>query len=301
MFAGLDKSVQIGMSMDPSNYVDNRAEVIFGGLSGSMVVDAEQAATIDFSMEHLRAREFGTSNSFQIAGIKLESSTEGLNDILAPTVAMLAIPAIDSNGAVPFNISEISADYRLSPSPAGPQQVDMYQKISVASIDSDLPLGSFHWTSEMNEVSSELVRGYYNFLPAMQGQLGSNSSQMSQFGQDMAMEAIKNSLVMNNEILANVYDGDHSVDLLIDWEGLPQLADISALDINEALAALTVELTVSMDETAIMTSPAALELVDPYLQQGFLEVENGRIMLVATLRDSELVVNGDVVPLDQFF
>ncbi|MDP6652602.1 MAG: DUF945 family protein, partial [Gammaproteobacteria bacterium] len=96
------------------------------------------------------------------------------------------------------------------------------------------------------------------------------------------------------------YDGEHSVDLQIDWRGLPQLNNIAELDMNESIAALTIDLEMSLDLAAILRSPAA-DIIDPYVQQGYVVLDNGRILLNAALRDGELMLNGEAVPLDQFF
>ena len=111
---------------------------------------------------------------------------------------------------------------------------------------------------------------------------------------------IRNSLVLNNEVAANVYDGDHSIDLRIHWAGLPDLTDLARLDINEVIAALTISVEVSLDLAAIMRSAAA-EFIDPYVQEGYIRLDNGRILVNGSLSDSELIVNGEAVPLDQFF
>jgi hypothetical protein len=118
--------------------------------------------------------------------------------------------------------------------------------------------------------------------------------------QDLTLTAARNSLVFNNLLEANVFEGDHSADIRIDWEGLPQVNNSADIDSEDALAALKVELTVSLDLEAIMRSPAA-ELVDPYVQQGFIRIDSGRILLDGSLDDGQLVLNGEEVPLDQFF
>ena len=43
------------------------------------------------------------------------------------------------------------------------------------------------------------------------------------------------------------------------------------------------------------------ELVGPYMKQGYLLAENGRILFSASLQNGELTVNGEETPFDQFF
>jgi uncharacterized protein YdgA (DUF945 family) len=186
----------------------------------------------------------------------------------------------------------------------GAELLDIYQRLRIDSIESEFPLASLDWTSEVNEISTELIRSYYQLLADLQQQVnasqGTVKTQVTELGQQLAVIAIQNSLVFNNLIQANAYDGEHSVDLRIDWRGLPQLDDFAQLDINEAIAALTIDLELSLDLAAILRSPAA-DIIDPYVQQGYIVIDNGRILLSAALRDGELVLNGEAVPLDQFF
>jgi len=72
------------------------------------------------------------------------------------------------------------------------------------------------------------------------------------------------------------------------------------MDINTAIAALKIKLDLSLDLDAILRSPLA-GLVDPYAREGYLTVSKGRVMIEASLQNSVLRVNGDELPLDQFF
>jgi uncharacterized protein YdgA (DUF945 family) len=48
-----------------------------------------------------------------------------------------------------------------------------------------------------------------------------------------------------------------------------------------------------------MRSPLA-EMVDPTVQQGYLRVEGGRLLMDMNLSDAALTVNGKTVALEQF-
>ena len=302
--AGFDQSLTVGLDVSGVDYSDSSAEVVFEGLTGLLVANSDQSAEIELSMGRLQAQQGNSQFGFTLDGLQLESTTEQINDLLAPGSAHLAIPAIQSLGPFPFNISAISADSRLQLSSMGAELLDIYQRLRIDSIESEFPLASLDWTSEVNEISTELIRSYYQLLADLQQQVnasqGTVKTQVTELGQQLAVIAIQNSLVFNNLIQANAYDGEHSVDLRIDWRGLPQLDDFAQLDINEAIAALTIDLELSLDLAAILRSPAA-DIIDPYVQQGYIVIDNGRILLSAALRDGELVLNGEAVPLDQFF
>ena len=302
--AGFDQSLTLGLNISGVDYSDSSAELVFEGLSGLLVANSDQSAEIELSVGRLQAQQGNSQFGFMLDGLQLESTTEQINDLLAPSSARLAIPTIQSLGPFPFNASAISADSRLQLSPMGAQQIDIYQRLRVDSIESEFPLASLDWTSEVNEINAELIRSYYRLLADLQQQInasqGTINTQVAELGQQLAVIAIQNSLVFNNLIQAGVYDGEHSVDLRIHWRGLPQLDDIARLDMNEAIAALTIDLELSLDLAAILRSPAA-DIIDPYVQQGYIILDNGRILLSAALSDGELMLNGEAVTLDQFF
>jgi uncharacterized protein YdgA (DUF945 family) len=304
LLAGFDRSLTLGLDISAVNYSDAQTDVVFEGLRGSLVANSDQSAEFLLSMGKLQAEQAESQFGFTMAGLELESFTEQMNDLLAPSSALLAIPAISSVGPFPFNVTDISADSRVQTSTAGEEQIDVYQQLRIATIESEFPLASLSWTSEINEIHSDLIRSYYQLAADLQSQMnasqGTVNTQVTELGQEIALVAIQNSLVFNNLLSANAYQGDHSIDLRINWQGLPQLDNVANLDMNEALAALDVELDVSLDLEAIMRSPAA-ELIDPYVQQGYIVIDNGRVLLNGFLRDGELTLNGESVPLDQFF
>ena len=116
---------------------------------------------------------------------------------------------------------------------------------------------------------------------------------------ELALLLAQNSLVFNNLVAANLYEGDHEADIKVRWQGLPDLQTLEGIEIPQVLAALEVEINVSLDVEAVMRSPAA-EMVDPYVQQGYFVIDNGRLLFNASLANNELTVNGEATPLDQF-
>lgn len=304
LLAGFDQSLQLGLDVSPVNYSDNQAEVIFEGMNGSFIANADQSAEFLLSMGKLQAQESTSSFGFTLGGLEFVSATDQVNDLLAPSNALLDIFLLSSDAPYPFVVNEIVADSRIGISATDPEMIDIFQRFDIASIESEFPLASMSWTSEINELHSDLIRSYYVLLADLQNQMSGNagaaSPQINQISQDLGLRFIQNSLVFNNLIEANAYDGDHSVDLRIDWDGLPQLDNLANLDFNEVAAALNIQLDVSMDHKALMRSPAA-EFINPYIKQGYLILDNGRILIDATLSNSELVVNGEPIPLDQFF
>jgi uncharacterized protein YdgA (DUF945 family) len=138
----------------------------------------------------------------------------------------------------------------------------------------------------------------------LQAQINPNSStaidQSNFINQQLGMLIVQNSLILNNLILSNAFDGDHSVDLKINWAGLPNLKSAAELNMSDVINTMTMILEISLDEQAIMSSQFS-ELVEAFVQQNFLRMENDRILLSGSLENGALNVNGEDIPIDQFF
>jgi len=297
---GLEFALRVGLEVAPINYSDSQGHLLFDGLSGSFVSHGDNSVEFSLSVGKLEAQENGSTIGFTLSGIELTSATSQLNDALAPSSAILTIPRITSDTPYPFTVDGILVESRLQTSTAGAALTDIYQRLEVASIDSEFPLKSISWTSEINEIQNDLFQRYYDLLTNLQTKISSPSSpatagtQMNRLSQGLMLVLVQNRLVFNNRIAANAYDGDHSFDLSISWNGLPELDNITGLN------TLTVKLTLSLDLAAIMRSPAA-EMVDPYVQQQYIRIDNGRILLNGSVEDGDLVLNGELIPLDQLF
>jgi len=217
---------------------------------------------------------------------------------------VMTIPSISSSSPFAFTAEGISAASTLQASIAGPDHIDISQQFAIANIDSDIPLASLSWLTEINELNILLLRRYYELLASLQSQISTNGGtfdvQVNQLAQELGIILIQNSLVFNNSLAVNAFDGDHLLGVKIDWKGLPDITDFALIDMDEAMRALNISTDISLGLEAIMRSPVA-ELVNPYIQQGILVIDSDRILLNALFEDGELIINGEAQTLDQFF
>jgi len=304
LLAGFDQSLVLGLNIDALNYSGNDGLVDFEGVDASFVANSDQSAEFKLTMGALTATENSANSNLSISGLELLSSTAQMNDILAQSQAQLSIPAISSSAPISFSVTDFSTTYGLVHSAGELDHVNIYQNMEIADISSAFPLRSLLWKTELNEINSELFSRYYQLLIELQDEMNSNpelvTARITQLGEELALIVAQNSLVFNNFVQTNLYEGDHELDLKVQWAGQPDLSSIAALNLNEALLALTVEMDVSLDLEAVLRSPAA-GLIDPYVQQGYLEIENGKILIQTSLKDGVLILNDDTLPLDQLF
>ena len=304
LLARFDQSMRVNMNVSALNFSEAARELNFSGLDANVDVASDQSVNFSIQMGELSATENAGNFNVLISGMTLTSSTTQMNDILAESRATLAIPVVSSTQPLPFSVSDIGIDYGLQASNTEDNSSEIYQTVSVASIESEIPVSSFSWLTEVKQVNNELLRDYSMLLSELQNEINAGAETLSadftELGQELYLLALQNPLEFNNRIEVNSYDGDHTVDLRVLWAGISALNTSTELDINEAIAALNMGLDISLDLDSILRSPLA-GVVKPYVQQGYLTIANGRILVEASLQDSVLRVNGDKLPLEEFF
>ena len=304
LLARFDQSMWVNMNVSALNFSDAAGEFNFSGLDANVDVASDQSAYFSIQMGELSATENAANSNVLISGMTVTSSTAQMNDILAESRATLTIPAVSSTLPLPFSVLDIGIDYGLQASSTKDNFSELYQTIHVANIESEIPVSSFSWLTEVKQVNNDLLHGYYRLLSELQNKINSGAetapADFTELGQELYLLVIQNPLELNNQIEANSYDGDHSAELRALWMGLSALNTAEELNINAAIAALNMTLDISLDLESILRSPLA-GVIEPYVQQGYLTVANGRILIEANLQDSVLRVNGDELPLDQFF
>ena len=304
LLARFDQSMRVNMNVSALNFSEAARELNFSGLDANVDVASDQSVNFSIQMGELSATENAGNFNVLISGMTLTSSTTQINDILAESRATLAIPVVSSTLPLPFSVSDIGIDYGLQASNTEDNSSEIYQTLSVASIESEIPVSSFSWLTEVKQVNNELLRDYSMLLSELQNEINAGAETLSadftELGQELYLLVLQNPLEFNNRIEANSYDGDHTVDLRVLWAGISALNTSTELDINEAIAALNMGLDISLDLESILRSPLA-GVVKPYVQQGYLTIANGRILVEASLQDSVLRVNGDKLLLEEFF
>ena len=300
LFADFDQSLLLELTIAPVTITEPEASVSFEGLTGTLLANPDMSAEIQVVMGGLRATESESGMGFELTSIRLDSNSEQMNNLFAPSDVLLSIPSISSESPVQFTVEGVEAQSRVRPGMDTQRQIDVYQRFNINNISSDIPIRSLSWTTEINELQTALISAYYELIADFQQQMAAGGTMPSEEDAlELALLMAQNSLVFNNQIAANVYEGDNQADIRLRWLGLPQIQSMEEVEIPEIIAALEIEVSVSLDLEALMRSPAA-EMVDPYVQQGYLTIDNGRLLLDVSLANSELTINGEVTPLDQF-
>lgn len=298
-----DQSLEVNFDVPPISLTQNGIMAKFTGMEGKLKAYSNQSVHLNILVGDIIIQESISQFEFNLVGIEIESYTEQLNNLLAPSTLLLTIPEISSSSPFEFRATNLFSNSMVRASSV-PQAIDMYQNLKLDSIESDLPIQSLNWTTELNEVKNDLFKGYYKLIskirPNANFDINAIIEAANQFEEEISSVLIKNSLEFNNFIEANVFGGDHSLEFSLHWEGILDHDNLENLVFEEIVNALTVRVEVSLNEEAIMTSEFAV-LIDAYVQQEFFRVENGQILLGVEMKNNTLTVNEEMVPLDQFF
>jgi hypothetical protein len=304
LLARFDQSMWVNMNVSALNFSDAAGEFNFSGLDANVDLASDQSAYFSIQIGEVTATENAENSNFLISGMTVTSSTAQMNDILAESRATLTIPVVSSTLPLPFSVLDLGIDYGLQASSTKDNFSELYQTIHVANIESEIPVSSFSWLTEIKQVNNDLLHDYYRLLNELQNEINAGAetvpADFTELGHELYLLVIQNPLELNNQIEVNSYNGDHSAELRALWTGLSALNTAEELDINTAIAALNMTLDISLDLESILRSPLA-GLIEPYVQQGYLTIANGRILIEADLQDSILRVNGDELPMDKFF
>lgn len=305
MLLGLDESLTVNMDLAPTAISDNGARVSFDGLQARLEIAPDLSASFRIDMGRLDAMQAGIGMGFSIGALSLSSTTEQINNLMANSDALLEIAELDSSGPLAFHSKALVANSSIRNN--GTTAIDVSQQFTVNEIDSELPLQSFTWDMELNELQTSVIAQYYDLMFEMQEQLTGatdsgtgDSDLLGEMLDELGLVVLQNRLMVNNYFTANAYGGDHSLGIQLSWLGLPQVRSYEELSMAALLDALNLQIDLSLDQEAILQSPAAA-MVDPYLQQGYITVNNSRIGMDISLSDRQLVLNGAITPLEQIF
>ena len=301
LFAGFDQSMLLELTIAPVNITKPEASVSFEGLTGTLLANPNMSAEFQMMMGGLRATESKSGMGLELASMQLASSSEQMNNLFAPSDLLLSISSISSQNPLRISLEGVEAQSRVRPGTDAQRQIDVYQRFNINNINSDTPIRSLSWTTEINELQTAMVSAYFDLIATFQQQMaaGTGAIPSEEDSLELALLMAQNGLVFKNQVAANIYEGDNLADIKVRWAGLPQLQSMEEIEMSEVIAALEVEINVSLDMEAINRSPAA-GMVDPYIQQGYISIDNGRLLLDISLANSELTINGEVTPLDQF-
>ncbi len=303
MTVGFDQQVDLSLQIEAFEQLDGRNQVQLNASSASASILQDQSADFRLNMGQLRLNNPNADLTFSMDSLHIESRTKRLNDLAAPSSVKLRIPGMESSGAINFQLSDLLIATEVTESEQDTTRIDFTQQLSINDLDSSWPLQSLDWSLDFDRMPAALVRDYTNMARELQGRIERGQpvdAAMTQSALMLGLRLLNSDFRIQQTIALNAHDGEHESALLIRYNGLPELTNLAYLDLNELIAALEVELTLSLDLDAVLRSSSA-NLIDPYVQAGYITVENGRILLQSSLLNSEWILNGEPRSIEEFF
>ena len=303
MFAGFDNTVELDFTLDNFQIRNTEALLEVNGLRGTSQILADQSGEGTLELDALTFAIENGSFDLSIQNLLLNGSESDITQPISTGQSSFTIERVNSSAPLPLTVNALTADYQLQQESAAPDYLNLTQQFGIDELDWDMPISSLRWQFQLSHLSRELLNSYLLLIQESQQATGANpaqaTTQLTALGQDLVLGLIRENFAFDNTFEVNAFDGDHNLQLNIDWPGLPDLADFQSLDPQAMLQTVQIRLSLDADQAALMASPFAQTVVD-YERPGFLIIDNGRVLSTIQLTDGVLDINGELTPLEQF-
>ena len=303
LLVGLDESLSLNLKVDPIAVSEGLSQFSLAGATGTLLLRPDQSAEFEFDIPRLSLRAPEAQLDLTVEGIQLRSHSQQVTNPAAPGNIQLTVTGISNRGTAEFSVANLLAEADLAATPNQAERVDFNQFIRFNELHSQWPLESLDWHFQLQRLPIEVVQDYVIMAAQLQDRIEGGQpidAAFTQSGLLLGIRLLNTDFNLRHSASLRAYDGEHESRLDISYNGIPTLTDITHLDLNELIAALNIELALRLDLNAVLQSPAA-NLIDPYVQEGYIILDNGQVQLQSTLQDSELTLNGESVSLQQFF
>jgi len=183
-----------------------------------------------------------------------------------------------------------------------------FQTMEIGQIESPLPLKSAIWHLEFNGIAPAALEAWADYSMKLQEQIELGTVQTTAAGgvdltpeMEAQLRAVLKQLLQPGlgffqrlDLVA--LDAPQQASLKLEYVGLPGVDIDQVQDPLQFLPAFSGELSIKLDEASIMASPFG-QLLLPYMQQGLLMSEQDKLVLLAILKDGNLMLNGSPLPL----
>lgn len=178
------------------------------------------------------------------------------------------------------------------------------QKFAIEKIKAPVPVDALQYDFELNQISLQAIESWVDFSQSFQLNVdGGVSTEDEKKLRELASLALQEGLEMNQYFKLDGMGGA----LIIDWKtryvGLPngeKLWDIKPEDKKKMLQAVDMHILVTIDKSIIDALPFRA-VVGPYMKQGFVVEEAGKLKADIKLLRGVLTVNGQPLPIESLF
>lgn len=179
--------------------------------------------------------------------------------------------------------------------------IKLSQALSVKSVTGPMPIENINYSFTLSNIK---LATYEAFL-AMSDVIDSMSQDPGASEDEEALKALVRPLfqkgIRNDQALSlELAGGTIKADLKAEFVGDESSADaLFAQNDEQFLAAFAADLTASADKQAVMTTPLAF-MMPGWAQQGLVQMHDDKFTFEAAIKDAQLNLNGQIMPLIAF-
>ncbi|AUM12202.1 DUF945 family protein [Ketobacter alkanivorans] len=279
----------------------------FGGINASLITDAN-LTKFDGSMRVNASSVLTTGYVMDVAESSGSMSYQGKNPYTMVGETVFSFPSVSITGK---EVSTVIQGLNLN---SGTQlnqgKLDYFQTIEVDSVESPLPITSGRWHLEFTGLSPAGLEAWSDFSLQLQelsqaGQLPLDEAgepelppELEAKMEQIMQELLQPGLGFSQRLDVQALGTGHSAEMALSFVGLPGTTPLSQVeDPMQYLQAFKGDLDVELDEQSILQSPLADSLM-PFVQQGLLMPQDGKLVMQVRLADGILLLNGSPVPID---
>lgn len=302
LIADFKRTLSLEFSASPFNESNPTQAISFEGLGGSLIVRGDQTAEAVMTLNNIALQDTPNNQRIEIKNASLSAKTTAINSPAAPSSIEFKLPLISSN-SLSMKIENLAFSSTVSKATTS-NSVILRQTATLGAATGDMPLQSGRWHLELSELNEESLTQFYAILSRLQLLRNNTSSsairESGQLIERLGLLLLNNPLSLNSAFNIEAYEGSHNGELTLRFNGVPLLRNIMGLNIKEAIAATRFSVNFDLDLEALSRSPVS-EMIDPFLQDGYIVISNGRVKINASLNNSIIDLNGQSTPVEQYF
>ena len=177
--------------------------------------------------------------------------------------------------------------------------MDFFQTLEFENVQAPIPVTAGKWHFELNAVPVAAIELWADLVDEIE-QFSDTDPQAGAAFQakvQQLSDAIEPGLNLMNRVDLAAMGANHEFSFSFTYGGLPQQGNVFHMDDPLLLLQVfTGSVLVKLNEQAMMNSPFG-PMISPYVQQGLLIPVEEDLVLDASLKDGELVVNGNLIPV----
>ncbi|MEO6975105.1 MAG: DUF945 family protein [Gallionella sp.] len=283
------------MHVGSISFKNDKGSAVFGGLNMTGVSKPDYSlmkAKIELPASHLTSDNLAVD----IADASGSYDQHKFGDLMMLGKADFNFPQI--NFVARQNIVTLEDFSMASNAEEKAGKLNMTGSVGIRKITAPVPVTAFQYDIEVNRVDIKAIELWGEITREMKGKpvdpaTALNNPKVRQFLELL----LQKDLELKQQFTLDGKGGRLNIDWDTRFAGLPEGVHLdSTTDKTQLLKAVVMNISVKVDEQALMASPLA-GMVAPYMQKGMIVKQGEKLMTDIKFLDGVLTVNGIIVPM----